>query len=258
MTRLLITLLVLGLSISAYALFLGNSKENSSSVAVAPTGVNGEKRPSPETEKLAISNEPSERTPAEGVSAMIDVVNPEESDEISKLRRAVFSGKLSRDASPGEYDAAIRKISVASATGSLRNDLEGRAGMLAGFDSWDHAMKTLAVVEARDPVAGQDLREIVDLALALSGEIERAAIESLEAERSVEVWDPERPHDPKGWKEVYGNPERGACRFSLSNNVGDRVFKLHFNSADHPLLNSRLLELRSRLAYHESAFSEVR
>lgn len=171
--------------------------------------------------------------------------NLDSDSRIKNLWLRLDAGDFTREKDPVAYEQAQREVARWHLDRAIQGELYSRAARFTGLGSWKSIEEKLAHLEGSDPVRHQMLQHVVEKSLVASEMINETALANWDNGDLVEVWPKEGgSHDPKEWLLRRDLPRRPAHQFAVSTQVGDRNFRLHFNSSLHPQVDVVLHEIQ--------------
>lgn len=176
--------------------------------------------------------------------------SPEEepNDPIRNLKRSLARGELTRASHGSEYDEAISRVALDTIRKTLESQASSRAAEFSGFPSWESLESTLTQLKQDDPFLAAQLGVLIDASVGASGYVEQCSIQAWDDPLHLEVWDPDSDHDGAVWAEPRAHPDAGLLKYQAATRVGDRAFRLHFDSYFFPSLEAELDSLKLRKA----------
>ena len=176
--------------------------------------------------------------------------DPQESGEDTwsdNDRFLVLAGELTREEFGEGYDQLIREMALERASGNIALGESNRAASFCGFQKWEDVETLLASEEPAAELIRTDLEELAATSLSAAEKVTKLVDDAWWRDDCVQVVDFEAPEDGRDWLESRGyGAEKGLLVFQTATKVGDRGFRLHFDSSRFPSLEWELMVIQSK------------
>jgi hypothetical protein len=179
-------------------------------------------------------------------SASLQVDQSVVEDPIRSFKAKLVRGELTRSEHGSAYEEALLSIAQDTILKTLESQIDSRTASFLGFKSWNSLESMLTRLESESPYLAAQLEDLAEVSAAASSSVETYSMQAFMDPFHLESWDPDSGSERPVWGDSREHSGESLLKFQAATRIGDRVYKLHFDSFFFPALDVSLTDLRAR------------